>query len=61
MTAQRNDRINFDKLKSKVEEIKRQNPQIEKELTELLGLIEGERKKLDELKLLAFEIAYRLN
>ncbi|MEX3914333.1 hypothetical protein AB4672_21405 [Bacillus paralicheniformis] len=61
MTAQRNDRINFDQLKSKVEEIKRQNPQIEKELTELLGLIEGERKKLDELKLLAFEIAYRLN
>ncbi|KIU04521.1 hypothetical protein ACFVL4_21685 [Bacillus subtilis] len=61
MTAQRNDRINFDKLKSKVEEIKRQNPQIEKELTELLGLIEDERRKLDELKFLAFEIAYRLN
>ncbi|MCB4341074.1 hypothetical protein ACFVIX_06095 [Bacillus subtilis] len=61
MTAQRNDRINFDKLKSKVEEIKRHNPQIEKELTELLGLIEDERKKLDELKFLAFEIAYRLN
>lgn len=61
MTAQRNDRITFDKLKSKVEEIKRLNPQIEKELTELLGLIEDERKKLDELKLLAFELAYKLN
>ncbi|KRT87137.1 hypothetical protein [Bacillus glycinifermentans] len=63
MTRQ-NNQVNLSKLTQKVEEIKiiygKQNPQLDKALSELNDLIKEEHTKLDELKTLGYEIAYRI-